>query len=579
METDADFEVRALELNSLYAWDFDWIKKTMCFIEDNGMNTLILHRNDFLDLIVYPGKYFGWDGKSEGRTMYDQYNSIFHKVYKYTPTRRSSPVQRRACFNRVLHEAKLRNIDVYIENKELYYPDYILEFHPELVHDGAVCANNPFWWEFTQEKFTEFFEEFPSVAGIITSPGTGESRLAINSNRCTCELCRNSRKRDWYKNLLLAMYEPIHNAGRRLVVRDFVFKPEAQAELADVMEELPRDVVFSLKNTPHDYYPTFPENARIGQLKTHEQWIEFDTMGQYFGWGIGIAVLTDDYRWRLSSAKTKGVTGVIFRTDWESLDGHSSFKSQNVANQYAAAALTRDLSTPDRDIYYDLLSKEDGFELHAPRRKKLDAADWLGRILSRTWPITAKTVYINDCVFSDSSLTPLGLEHAYWLAEDKNSLRDWVPEKWDALSPTEANVRASLLEKDEALEEIDELYEECSRSRPAAMRTAFYLRLLEALSINCRYVRFFGAAVRAVVYTRYLIETRESRNAPFYQEVRRLHKEALDALPTLEAETRAFYEESEAVNHVVYTLMDPDRIGALYRNLISLTYPGEEKPA
>jgi hypothetical protein len=567
MGTAFDFEVRALELNSLYAWDFDWIKKTMTFLEDNGMNTLILHRNDFIDLIVYPGKYFGWEYRGEGNTMYDQYNSIFRKVYKYTPTRRSGPVQRRACFRRVLYEAKLRNIDVYVENKELYFPDYLLEFFPQLVQNGAVCANNPFWWEFTREKFGEFFAEFPSVAGIITSPGTGESRLAINSNRCTCELCRNSRKRDWYKNLLMAMYEPIHNAGKRLIVRDFVFKPEAQAELVEFMEDLPEDIVFSLKNTPHDYYPTFPENARIGQLRNHAQWIEFDAMGQYFGWGIGIADLTEDYRRRLESAKAKGVSGALFRTDWESLDGHSSFKSQNLINQYAAAALSQNLKTPAGDIYYNYLNRENGFEPKASLQQKIKAAEWLKDILSKTWPITAKTVYVQDCVFSDSSLTPLGLDHAYWLAEDKNSLRDWAPEKWDALSPTEANVKACLREKEEALEGISALYNQCAAGRPEAMNKTFYQKLLESLAINYRYVRFFTSAVRAVVFTRYLLETKESRGGSYYEEARRLHKEALDALPVLEEETRRFYRESEAVNHVVYTLMDPDRIAALYRNL------------
>ena len=556
-----------MELHSLYAWDFDWIKKTLCFIEDNGMNTLILHRNDFVDLIIYPGKYFGWEDSGEGNSMYDQYNSIFRKVYKYTPTRRSSPVQRRAWFKRVLHEAKIRNINVYVENKELFYPDYLLEFYPQLVQNGAACANNPFWWEFIRSKYSEFFTEFPSVAGIITAPGTGESRLAINSNRCTCDLCQSGKKQDWYKNLIMAMYEPIHKAGRRLVVRDFVFKPEAQAELVGVMEELPRDIVFSLKNTPHDYYPTFPENARIGELKSHAQWIEFDTMGQYFGWGIGIADLTEDYRWRLESAKAKGVSGVLFRTDWESLDGHSSFKSQNLVNHYAAAALSRDLKTPAGDIYYTYLLRENGFEPYAAEGKKREAARWLKEILSQTWPVTAKTVFVRDCVFSDSTLTPLGLDHAYWLAEDKNSLRDWVPEKWEILSPTEANLKACLSEKEEAVAGITALYAQCAAGRPEAMDKTFYRRLLESLEINCRYVCFFSAVVRAVVFTRYLLETKEGRDTAFYQNAKKLRKEALDALLVLEEETRRFYEQSSAVNHVVYTLMDPDRIAALYRNL------------
>ena len=81
-------------------------------------------------------------------------------------------------------------------------------------------------------------------------------------------------------------------------------------------------------------------------------------MGQYFGWGVGIADLTEDYRRRLSDARQKGASGAVFRLDWESLDGHSSFFTPNKINVYAGAALTRDLDTPDQEIYRRFLLEE-----------------------------------------------------------------------------------------------------------------------------------------------------------------------------------------------------------------------------
>ena len=84
------FSVRALELHSLYAWDYNWILNTMDFMEKMEMNTLILHRNDFIDLIVYPGTYFGYEGKPQD-TIFETYSHIFRKLYQYTPTRRSGP--------------------------------------------------------------------------------------------------------------------------------------------------------------------------------------------------------------------------------------------------------------------------------------------------------------------------------------------------------------------------------------------------------------------------------------------------------------------------------------------------------
>lgn len=121
---------------------------------------------------------------------------------------------------------------MYIENKELYFPDILLEFYPNLVHDGHICATDPFWLEFLQVKYRDFFREFPEVAGIITAPATGESRVSIKSNRCQCERCRDVRKEEWFDNVLRAMYAPIHQAGKTLVVRDFVFDPQAHGEIA-----------------------------------------------------------------------------------------------------------------------------------------------------------------------------------------------------------------------------------------------------------------------------------------------------------------------------------------------------------
>ena len=75
----------------------------------------------------------------------------------------------------MLEQAKRRGIDVYIENKELYFPDILLEFYPNLVHNGHICATDPFWLEFLRVKYRDFFREFPEVAGIITAPATGET--------------------------------------------------------------------------------------------------------------------------------------------------------------------------------------------------------------------------------------------------------------------------------------------------------------------------------------------------------------------------------------------------------------------
>ncbi|MGN0906881.1 MAG: hypothetical protein ACI4NM_07020 [Bullifex sp.] len=553
------FSVRALELHSLYAWDYEWIMKCLDFMTREGYNTLILHRNDIIDLIIYPGKYFGC-GKEHYESIFERYAEIFRTLYRYTPTRRSGPYQRRSFLKRVIFEAHKRNIRVFLENKELYFPDIMLEFHPETLHDGKICATDPFWPEFTKVKYRELFEEFPELDGVITSPATGESRVSIKSNRCTCERCRNTTKQEWYESILMAMYESVSSAGKEMVVRDFVFDSRSQNEIASEMENLPEDVIISLKNTPHDYYPTFPDNCRIGCVGHHRQWVEYDAMGQYFGWGIGIADLRSDYRRRFRHALEKGAEGMIVRTDWESLDGHTCFRTMNLMNLYSAAALAMDTDVTDEEIVRHYLVSE-GYISESGESD--ETIKWFSGLMAMTWPIISRTCFAGDCVFSDSSLMPVSFEHAFWLSEEKNSLKDWAPEKADALFPSEARVKAILREKDVA----HELAVKALESAGKDVTIRHHERITDAFSINLMYVNLFVTVTDALILTRYLTETVEPVNTEFFSWAESVCDEKIAELKNEEKELRKFFRTTSFHPHTVYTLLDPDRVRCLYLDL------------
>ncbi|MFA6776701.1 MAG: hypothetical protein WCR76_10605 [Sphaerochaetaceae bacterium] len=560
------FSVRALELHSLYAWDYEWILRCLDFMVRENYNTLVLHRNDFVDMIVYPGRYFGCK-KDSYASIFERYKEIYRTLYKYTPTRRSGPYQRRAFLKRVLEQANRRNIQVYIENKELYFPDIILEFHPEVVKNGKICANDPFWLEFTSVKYQEFFEEFPEISGIITAPATGESRISITSNRCTCDLCRKTPKEVWFKNILEAMYKPIHKAGKRLVVRDFVFNPETHKEIASVMEHLPDDVIISLKNTPHDYYPTFPENSRIGHVGNHEQWIEFDAMGQYFGWGVCIADLTEDYRTRMRHAKERGVSGVIFRTDWESLDGHTVFRNPNLINMYAGGMLAEDLAAGHETVCDRYLSHEGWYAEGTSKEQKQKVCTWVAGLFGKTWSIASKTPFVEGCVFSDSSLIPISYGHAFWLSEEKNSLKVWDSSKALALAPMKANLQEALAEAEEASKEALELCRQAKEGSGEGLKSEKIKWLQDRLMLQRMYVDLFTLVKHALLTTRYLRETKEPKG-PFYQEQMAEYHRLMDALQIKEQELRLFHRNTDYRPHTVYTLLDPDRVACLRNDLL-----------
>ncbi|MDB5856699.1 MAG: hypothetical protein JWQ76_388 [Ramlibacter sp.] len=554
----SEFAVRALEIHSQYAWDYEWVTRALRFMQQRGLNTLVLHRNDLVDLVVYPGKYFGAT-REKYASIFERYQDIYQQLYRYTPTRRSGPYQRRAYLKRVLEMARRAGIQVYIENKELYFPEILLEFHPELVKGGTICANEPFWWEFTGVKYREFFEEFPEVAGIIVAPATGESKVSIASNRCTCELCRTTSRRDWFLRLATAMHGPIHAAGRTLVIRDFVFDAKTHEDIAAAMVQLPPDVVISLKNTPHDFYPTFPDNPRIGNIAGHAQWVEYDAMGQYYGWGIGISAMAADYQRRLGLARDRGVSGVIVRTDWESLDGHSAFQTLNFVNLYAFSALANDLAADRTTIYLDWLRDIGWLQPGLDAGQAHAAAAWMQGVLEPTWDIVRRTAYVNDCVFSDSSQLPVSLAHALWLAEKKNSLKEWVPEKAGALATDEANLRAILAEKDEALARVLALQAQAQPGHEGLTALARQ-SLRDSFDAFVRYVRAFRLVAHAVMLTQRLKQ--HGADAGFDA----LLRERLSDLPRLADEFTAFAAATD-LNHRIYTLLDPDRLLALHGDL------------
>lgn len=560
----SDFKIRALEIHSSKVWDYNWVTSMIEFIKQHNMNTLILHRNDIVDSVVYPAKYFGAK-RLKYNNIYERYQDVFRSLYKYTPTRRSRPIQKSVYLNRVIEMAKREGLNVYVENKELYFPGIILEFFPNLIKNGKICPNEPFWWEFIKEKYTEFYDEFPGIDGVITAPATGESKVSITSNRCTCELCTKTSKSDWFIKLILSMYEPARAAGKTLVIRDFVFDPEAHNEISTAMVELPDDIVFALKNTPHDYYPTFPNNPRIGKIRKHEQWIEYDTMGQYFGWGIGISIMIDDMKRRFLYAKENRVDGVILRTDWEGLDGHTVFDTLNSINVYAGAVLTNHLDCNINNIYQQWLSEQELFIPNLTPEDKKKTAMWIGDIMGRTWDVMRKTNYVNDCVFSDSSMLPISMEHAIWLAEEKNSLKVWDKSKEYALNVNEENVKYILAEKDEALRIIKKLLDKIYEGHKGITKGA-HEDLVAKFEIYEKYVKAFKVDADAIILAKYVMENKNYTKSVFYEEALNLLREKLKDLLIIAGEFRKFYNTTD-FSYTVYEALDADRLIALHSDL------------
>lgn len=500
---DMMFETRALEFHaSAHIWNPKVTGEVLRFMKVNSMNTLILHEVQILERLVYPGKYFG--STDADTNVSERYRSTYRSLYKYTPGRRSKPYLFMENIRWLLRRAAEAGIDVYLNNKELFFPDVILEFQPQLRKNSVLCPTEPFWLEFLSTKYKELYQDLPGLAGTITAPGTGESKLSVSGNRCTCDRCASTSASQWYTDVVRAIHEPTAAAGKKLVVRDFVFDKAEHDSLASAFTGLPEDIAVCLKNTPHDYYPSFPDNARIGDVGTREQWVEFDAMGQYFGWGIAPAIVIDDTRHRYRYAVDRGVTGILVRVDWEALDAHSCFDTPNLVNLYAMAHLAVEPELSTTDIYRRWLVEEGYLEQGADEATVEACARWAADALEPSWPIVRGTLYADDCVFSDSSSFPVGLDHVFWLGEEKNSLRDWDPSKRDALDPSSERVWSLIGEKEQALKRWRAVYAAMSAGNPGLLPKR-YEDLVSRYGVFGLYVEGFVHVMATAITARHVL--------------------------------------------------------------------------
>lgn len=500
-----EYTFRAMELHdSTQIWNLDEIRRRLDFMVRNHMNALVFHEPGIEDKIVFPAKFLG--GSGEPGSYYDAFLEVDHAIL-FHALRENLNLNRRDYMNHVIREAKEAGVDVYFENKELWFSDFILKYKKELMQDGVICPSDPFWHEeFLPYKYKELFLALPDLAGIVCSIGTGEARLAIsNTFACGCERCRDLDPVEWYKNVIMAMYKPFHEAGKKLIIRDFIYTKEEQERFQTAFNAMPDEIVLSLKNTPHDFYPTFPDNPLMGHVEKHPQVTEYDVNGQFFGWGAQPSAMLKDIRRRLKYGREHNVTGFLARTDWEGVQDWTCFDNLNMVNLYAIAAYAENENVSEEEIYLRWLQGEHYLrEDIAPGELKM-CVETVRDVMDGTWPVVERTNFVNGCLFSNDSCMHLTPEQFTFIGGTHHSLSEWDPEKKDALAMTVDNIGRILKDKDDALEMCEKLADTVASGNMGLTEEA-YGKWLEHFEFMRWYVRGFRLTARGYCFGRYLSE-------------------------------------------------------------------------
>ena len=438
----ADYKDRLLEIHGSNMWNGYHIQRAIEFAKQFNLTGMIFPCNDLIDRAIKPDRYFSPDvsllsyNNRDGDT----------KNYKYY-------------LKNVIDKITDAGLEFYVEEKEIYYPHEILEEFPQLrKENAAVCPTDPFWWEFLEEKIREFVCRFPKVSGIIVSAGTRESMVSLAANKCTCDRCENYSVDQWYRELISAMFRPLNQAGKKLIVRDFSYTADHQYAMVEAAAAVSPDIIMALKKVPHDYYPTFPDNPTVGNCNGMEQWIEFDTWGQYFGLGVLPCSVAEDMQGRMQRYLKKGASGVMLRTDWERLLQGSTFNSFNIFNLIAGAMLSQDVNLDLDQAYeawldYGLLSplQYDSCPQEPCVPKSPQALPVLKGLMQTSWKIMEKSLYVRGHVFNRNAQMFDRYYLTYFIMTVQHTRDHWDPGASRKVQPTSENMEIMVREKEEAV--------------------------------------------------------------------------------------------------------------------------------
>ncbi|GEA16014.1 hypothetical protein E308F_22580 [Moorella sp. E308F] len=539
------FEVRALEIHGPMMWQLQYVERVLDFMREMGMNALVFHQNDLIDQLVYPQGYF-----SQG-IMWERW-----------PTRDAKISNNRYYINTVIKRARQIEIDFFAEVKEIWYPEGILELVPELRNpDGSVCATHPFWWEFMEAKVSELLEVVPEIAGIIVSPASRESLVSISANRCKCERCRNYNPEDWYFKLIESMYRPLSKKGKILVIRDFAYRADQQSLAVKAATRCSEEICIALKNTPHDFYPTFPDNPVIGTVGNHPQWIEFDTWGQFYGLGFFPVSVVEDMKKRMKHCWEKGARGVMFRTDWEVINEASNFNSFTLVNLIGGAILAKNIDEELDEIYrkwtnYGLLSPlKPTSTLQKPVVPSgVEAYKKLRDLLRLSWEIIEKGIYVRGHVFHECCQFPDRVDTAFTMMLDFHQQDDWNFGASKLVEPTDENIEIIFREKEKALTEVRRLRASFNVEN-LGLPDEFAKEIKTILELFELYIEGFNHCTRTCFLVKKAISTRNKSNVEI----------ARESLVQLSSYRDKLTKELflDLYPHYVYWLMDVKRIESL----------------
>jgi hypothetical protein len=181
----------------------------------------------------------------------------------------------------------------------------------DCVHGARLDFEHPGLWEHIEAKYNRFLDEvMPEIEGLVLT--LAETEFPIYQPG---RVLGGKSPAGRIARLAHALHAVCRARGRRLAVRDFVYRRSEMRAMIQAIGSLDLEVAVMSKCVPHDWHPFYPANPLLGRFAGREQWVEFDFGHEYEGQHLYPYAEVEGNLQRLQHAWSCGARVFVARLD------------------------------------------------------------------------------------------------------------------------------------------------------------------------------------------------------------------------------------------------------------------------
>jgi hypothetical protein len=179
------------------------------------------------------------------------------------------------------------------------------------VRGARLDFEDPAIWRHLEEKYRRFLTEIlPEIDGLVLT--FAETDFPVYQDEF---IQGGGTPAQRTARLANALHGICRRHGKRLAIRDFVYRRHEVEAMADALAQCDDGIAIMTKCVPHDWHPFYPINPLLGRVGAKEQWIEFDFGHEYEGQHLYPYAEVEANLERLRHAHACGVQTLVVRLD------------------------------------------------------------------------------------------------------------------------------------------------------------------------------------------------------------------------------------------------------------------------